>query len=253
MAQTRNSVVHLLSRAFHQPGLVSTYLRRRLRNRRLWKTSSSHPEFYRQVMADDVVHKTPRGAVGTASEERWLAIGRRQFDYLTAHGLARDDRLLEIGCGNLRAGWRFIDWLEPGRYTGVDISPEIVIEANRTIVDSGLQEKRPEIRLFDGLDLGFLPAGLYDVVHAHSVFSHAPPEVVGTLLSQAFRLLKPGGFFDFTYNLSETGETWGFLAEDYYYPFEVIIGMATDAGFTAEPAEGWSYKQDKIRAVVPLP
>jgi SAM-dependent methyltransferase len=202
-------------------------------------------------MADDVAHKTPKGAVGTASEDRWLAIGKLQFDYLTGHGLTRDDRLLDLGCGNLRAGWRFIEWLEPDRYTGVDISPEIVIEANRTIVERGLQEKRPEIRLFDGLDLRFLPAGAFDVVHAHSVFSHTPPEVVTTLLSEAYRLLKPGGFFDFTYNLSETDETWGFLAEDYYYPIEVIIGMATEAGFTAKPAEGWSYKQDKIRAVVP--
>ena len=33
-----------------------------------------------------------------------------QFDYLVEHGLKPGHRMLDIGCGNLRAGWRFIDY-----------------------------------------------------------------------------------------------------------------------------------------------
>ena len=32
-------------------------------------------------------------------------------------------RMLEIGCGNLRAGRLFIDYLDAGDYYGIDISP----------------------------------------------------------------------------------------------------------------------------------
>ncbi len=202
-------------------------------------------------MADDVVQKTPRGAVGTPEENRWLAIGKKQFAYLTRNGLEPQHNLLEIGCGNLRAGWRFIEYLQPGHYTGVDISPEILIEANRTIAERALQDKKPEVRLYDGLDLSFLPEAAFDVAHAHSVFSHTPPEVVSSILNGVLRALKPGGFFDFTYNRSETGAVWGFLEEDYYYPTQTLIEMAAESGFEAAPASGWSYKQEKLRAIVP--
>lgn len=236
-------------RGLHRPGLIVPYFRRRLRNRRLAAEATTHPEFYRRVMADDVRSKSPRGAVGTPGKQRWMRIGEMQFDYLTAHGLERRHKLLEIGCGNLRAGWRFISWLEPGSYTGVDISPEILIAANRTLMQRGLQEKIPRLMLYDGLDLGFLPGEHFDVAHAHSVFSHTPPEVVRGVLEGVGRLLKPGGFFDFTYNASDTGAIWGFLNEDYYYPTETLIQIARSLGFDAHPAEGWTYRQEKIRAI----
>ena len=35
-----------------------------------------------------------------------------QFDYLVKHGLRPADRILEIGCGNLRAGRLLIDYLD---------------------------------------------------------------------------------------------------------------------------------------------
>lgn len=190
--------------------------------------------------------------MGTASKKRWMRLGQMQFEYLSSHGLEPAHKLLEVGCGNLRAGWRFISWLDPGSYTGVDISPEILIAANQTLIDRGLQAKEPRLMLYDGLDLGFLPEEHFDAAHAHSVFSHTPTEVVQRLLEETWRVLKPGGFFDFTYNRSDTGSVWGFLNEDYYYPTETLVEIAASSGFDAAPAEGWSYKQDKIRAVKPV-
>ena len=40
-------------------------------------------------------------------------------------------RMLEIGCGNLRAGRLFIDHLDAGDYYGTDISPDILLAAQR--------------------------------------------------------------------------------------------------------------------------
>jgi ubiquinone/menaquinone biosynthesis C-methylase UbiE len=175
-----------------------------------------------------------------------------QFAYLSSHGLEQGHNLLEIGCGNLRAGWRFIAWLDVGAYTGVDISPEILLAANQTLVQRRLQSKQPRLMLYDGFDLGFIPGNHFDAAHAHSVFSHTPIEVVSRLLGEVWRVLKPGGFFDFTYNRSDTGEVWGFLNEDYYYPTETLIELAGSLGYEASPAEDWRYKQEKIRAVKPV-
>ncbi len=51
--------------------------------------------------------------------------------------------MLDIGCGNLRAGWRFIDYLEAGHYYGIDISPDILMAAKQTLTTQG---SRPRCR-----------------------------------------------------------------------------------------------------------
>ena len=75
----------------------------------------NHIAYYRAVMQDTVAQGAAR-AVGNSDRRHWRESGARQFDYLRKHGLRPGHRLLEIGCGNLRAGWRFIDYLEPGGY-----------------------------------------------------------------------------------------------------------------------------------------
>ena len=197
-------------------------------------------------MADDVKHRTAKGAVGTASEERWQAAGRKQFDFLTEHGLNRADNLLDIGCGNLRAGRRFIRYLEPGHYTGVDISPEILLAAQDTITEYELQDRSPRLFLVSGTSLAFLPAESFDVVHAHSVFTHTPLEVVTAYYEAVHRVLRPGGFFDFTYHHSDEGR-WSVLDEDYYYPTALLLDRAREAGFEGARLADWTYSQEKIR------
>ncbi len=246
MTRTRNSVLHLAERAVRNPGLVVPYMRRRIRNRRIRATATSHPEFYRGVMADDVAKRTAKGAVGTKDHKQWMALGRRQFRYLRANGLEPHHRILEIGCGNLRAGWRFIRYLEAGNYTGIDISPEILLAAREVIVERGLQEKRAVTMLARGTGLGSLPSQWFDVAHAHSVFSHTPLEVIESYLVDMRRVLKPSGFFDFTYNKTG-GETWDFLQEDYYFSTDLLTEVAATHGFQATPMTGWEHKQDKLR------
>jgi len=246
MARTRNSITHKALRAIRQPGLIGKYAHRVRRNRRIRRTTSSHPEFYRWVMADDVARRTANGAVGTESAAKWEKIGRKQFRYLRNHGLKRSSDLLEIGCGNLRAGRHFIKFLGVDQYTGVDISPEILLAAHETIVADGLQDKRPRLFLVSGTSLDFLPAASIDVAHAHSVFSHTPLEVIESYLEAVHRLLRPGGFFDFTYHHTDS-EPWDFLEEDYYYPTRLLIEKARTAGFAGERLDDWVYSQAKIR------
>ena len=252
VARTRNSLMHKTAQAFRKPALVKKYARRVLRNKRLQRTSQSHPEFYRAVMADDVKHRKAIGAVGTEREGRWKAVGKKQFRYLRSHGLDRHHHLLEIGCGNLRAGRHFIRYLEPGHYTGVDISPEILLAAQDTIVQDGLQDRDSRLFVVAGTSLAFLPADRFDVVHAHSVFSHTPIEVIVAYFDEVYRVLRPGGFFDFTYHDTDE-KPWNFLEEDYYYPTDLLLEYARKAGFVGGPADEWIYPQPKIRLVKPIP
>jgi ubiquinone/menaquinone biosynthesis C-methylase UbiE len=172
-----------------------------------------------------------------------------QFDYLIGHGLKPGDRMLEIGCGNLRAGRLFIDYLDAGNYYGIDISPDILLAATDTVEEYGLQRKLPRLTLVRDMSLGFLPDGHFTVVHAHSVFSHSPIEVIDECLRTVRRVMAPGGFFDFTFDRTE-GAEHHVLHEDFYYRTETLIALAARHGLQARFMADWEllpHEQSKLR------
>jgi len=59
----------------------------------------------------------------------------------------------------------------------------------------------PFIRLAftNDLTLASLPAGYFNVVHANSVFTHCPIEVIEECFAHVGRLMAPGAIFDFTF------------------------------------------------------
>jgi SAM-dependent methyltransferase len=110
-----------------------------------------------------------------------------QFTLLFRAGLRETHRLLDVGCGSLRAGRLFIPYLRPGNYYGV--------EPNRWLVDEGiarelgsdiLRVKQPTFSTVDDFSFGSLGTR-FDFVIAHSILSHT----FSDLASRAFR-----GFHD---------------------------------------------------------
>lgn len=256
LSANRSRLGHKVRYALRNPRRVLPYLRRAGRNTRLrLRHGGDHVAYYRAVMASDTA-RSPEAAVGgNPSRDRWLAIGQMQYDYLVGHGLTPQDRMLEIGCGNLRAGWRFIKHLEPGHYYGIDISPDILIEAKKTLVRYGLQDRLPYLTAVRDLTLDFLPEARFTVVHAHSVFSHSPLEVIDECLAHVGRVMAPGGFFDFTFDRTE-GAEHQVLGEDFYYRTETLTRLAEKHGLRARFMDDWErlpHGQSKLRVAVAPP
>ncbi|MFF8831947.1 class I SAM-dependent methyltransferase [Streptomyces sp. NPDC015131] len=250
LLRNRSRLGHQIRYALTHPQRVVPHLRRAARNARLrLRHGDDHVAYYRAVMASDTA-RSPEAAVGgVPSHARWLAVGQMQYDYLVGHGLRPGDRMLEIGCGNLRAGWRFIEHLEPGHYYGIDISPDILVEAKKTVVRYGLQRKLPYLTPVDDLRLDFLPDAAFTVVHAHSVFSHSPLRVLDECLAHVGRVLAPGGFFDFTFDRTE-GQEHQVLGEDFYYRTDTLVRLAGEHGLTARFMDDWEHLphgQSKLR------
>ncbi|MFD9337988.1 class I SAM-dependent methyltransferase [Streptomyces sp. NPDC060028] len=248
LTANRESLAHKVRHAASHPNRIAPYLKRAARDRWLAFKHPDHVSYYRAVMASDT-RRGSEAAVGSQTHERWLALGRMQFDYLLGHGLMPGARMLDIGCGNLRAGWRFIDYLYEGHYYGVDISPDILMEAKRTLTGRGLQAKVPHLTITKNLTLDFLPDGHFDVVHAHSVFSHSPIDVIDECLAHVGRVLAPGGYFDFTFDRT-TGTEHQVLREDFYYRTQTLVDLAAGHGLAARFMEDWEelgHGQSKIR------
>jgi SAM-dependent methyltransferase len=95
----------------------------------------------------------------------------------------------------------------------------------------------------------FLPDASFDVVHAHSVFSHSPLSVIEECFTHIGRILKPEGFFDFTFNRTD-GRERQVLREDFYYRTDTLVELADRCGLDAAFMDDWEamqLRQSKIR------
>jgi SAM-dependent methyltransferase len=249
----RSRLAFMIRYAMRHPGRIVPHARRLSRDAVLRLRNRDHMSYYRAVMRSDAA-RSDEGAVGSHTHESWLKIGQMQFDYLVSHGLKPGMRMLEIGCGNLRAGRLFIEHLDAGDYYGIDISPDILLAAQRTLAEAHLQHKLPHLTLVQDLKLEFLPAGNFDVVHAHSVFSHCPIEVIDECLAHVDRVMKPDGFFDFTFDRTE-GAEHHVLREDFYYRTETLVALAGRHGLTGQLMNDWEelpHPQSKLRISRPV-
>lgn len=244
IGRMRRGPLELLTKAATSPQRIVPALKREARNHILWrKAKGDMVAYYRSVVEADVRSVDPNRAIGSFSQEHWLEIGQKQFSYLLAHGLKPSDRLLEIGCGNLRAGWRLIDYLDADNYTGTDIAPSVLASAKAVVAERHLESKNPTLLLVDEMSLTVLADRSFDVIHAHSVFTHLSLDIIDACVATAARLLKPEGFFDFTY-LAGSGNV---KLEDFYYQPDQLEEIAQSHGFRAERMGDWQYSQQKMR------
>ena len=76
---------------------------------------------------------------------KWSKIGRLQFDFLLEHGLQPQHKLLDIGCGCLRGGIHFINYLEANNYYGLDINESLIKAAWHEVKLAQLAAKNPQL------------------------------------------------------------------------------------------------------------
>jgi hypothetical protein len=111
LSKNHSRLLFKVGYAVRYPRRILPYRRRWARDVRLGLRTRDHVSYYRAVMHANVA-RSPEFAVGGGTHEAWLRQGQTQFDYLLGHGLDPGMRVLEIGCGNLRAGRLLIDYLE---------------------------------------------------------------------------------------------------------------------------------------------
>jgi SAM-dependent methyltransferase len=248
----RSRLSYKIAFAVKHPGQVVPYARRVCVDAWLRAKTRDHVSYYRAVMK----YKAGRSidmAVGSRSHQQWLEFGQMQFDYLVKHGLVATDHMLEVGCGNLRAGRLFIDYLDPGNYYGIDISPDILLAAQDVLTESGLQDKLPTLTPVRDLTLTFLPAAYFTVVNANSVFTHCPLPIIDECFAHVGRIMAPGGIFDFTFYRADDAE-YDVHREDFYYRTDTLLELARTHGLEARLMDDWHDPYDlqpKIRLTFP--
>ncbi|NHC23983.1 class I SAM-dependent methyltransferase [Nocardioides sp. IC4_145] len=131
---------------------------------------------------------------------KWDEMGQLQLDFLLGQGLEPSMRLLDVGCGSLRAGRLLVPYLDPGHYYGIDIGHDIVQAGYDLELDDAARERLPvqNLRITDRFDADFgVP---FDMAIAQSVFTHVSLNHIRLCLYRVAKVMKPGGKFYATFS-----------------------------------------------------
>jgi len=136
---------------------------------------------------------------------KWQAMGTLQLDFLVGEGLMPSHRLLDVGCGALRGGIRFVEYLDPGNYYGLDINASLLDVGYEQELPAELRARLPRenLRATDRFDCDFGVA--FDYAIAQSVFTHVSLNHIRLCLYRVAQRLGSDGRFYATFFEAPSG------------------------------------------------
>ena len=120
----------------------------------------------------------------------WKELQEYQFNFLLNAGLQPCHTLLDIGCGPLQGGRRFIEYLDPNNYVGIDIRDEPIVEAYRQIARYKLAEKNPTLIVTSSFGKHELDGRKFDFFWISQLLYHLTLESVETLFGSVVNQMK---------------------------------------------------------------
>lgn len=172
---------------------------------------------------------------------RWNEIGKLQLKFLEEQGMQPSDKLLDVGCGTLRAGIHFIDYLKPEKYSGMDISDNAIDAAGEIVKQEDLQKKKPNLLVNKDLKFNEFNEN-FDYIIAHSLCTHLPAEKVTELFSNVRKVMTENSEFYATFNTPSRGEDYVIEGPaSYRYSAKKIIHLAEKNGLTPRKIPSYSH------------
>jgi hypothetical protein len=121
--------------------------------------------------------------------------GRLQLSTLVREGICPSSKLLDVGCGCLRAGYWLVRLLDPECYFGIEPNSKMLQAGIDHVLGPALQaEKRPAFDANDRFDFSVFGVQ-FDVILARSIWTHAPKSQIQTMLDGFCQNSSPDAFF----------------------------------------------------------
>jgi len=184
-----------------------------------------------------------RGYVGGL----WEEIGSLQMNFLLKEGLERSNCLLDIGCGSLRGGVHFINYLDEGNYIGIDknsklISEGIKHELNEKLINS----KKPILINTENFNFKLIKK-TPDISLAQSLFTHLNIEDIRFCLKNLRELVPNKHRFYATFLEGSTilNRKNSNSFSVFFYSFSSIRDLALELGWEAYYIGDWEHPRNQ--------
>ena len=163
----------------------------------------------RKLWGEAVAKNVVDTGVADASGLRWL-------EFLVDSGLKRSHRVLEYGCGSLRLGKSVIEFLEPERYVGLDITDFFYLAGIENYLGGVLLEaKKPWFGVIGSDEHERIRGDFkFDIGFSTLALMHVPPAEIDEYFRNVLELMHSTSVFYFDFQpslfvLKKNSLTWG--------------------------------------------
>ena len=139
---------------------------------------------------------------------QWDEHRRFQIEMLKGQGLKPYHDFLEIGCGPLTVAIPLIDYLEPNRYTGVDVRSSVLDLSWKEVGKAELSSKNPRLICSSSFASSELSDQRFDMIYSFSVLYHLSDDILDTYFASISNRLRPSGFCIANVNTHIPSDKW---------------------------------------------
>ncbi len=157
---------------------------------RLKHPFAPYEDYYVHSVMKKIREGSGHPAIGSAS--RPVREHSELLEFLQKYGLQPTDVAVDYGCGSLRLGRAVIDYLEPGKFWGVDITDEFYKLGLEAMDPAWLQQKAPKLGVINPETLAKVKADRPRLIGSWHVCSKVPEARLDAYIGNIVSLLSPG-------------------------------------------------------------
>lgn len=179
---------------------------------------------------------------------KWDQIGKLQYDFLLKEGLKPENCLLDIGCGALRGGVHFIQYLNEGNYLGFDKNKELIdIGIKRELGEQLSNLKKPEFVVSSSFEFDkFKKKPQYSL--SLSLFTHLNSSEIESCLHNLKQFVDEGHFYYATFFLGDSvkNPTNSHSLDHFEYSVREMRTFGENAGWKVEYLGDWCHPRKQM-------
>lgn len=174
----------------------------------------------------------------------WESVAKLQYDFMLAKGLRPDDKFVDVGCGALRGGRYFIQYLNQGNYHGLDKHIELIIYGVvRELGVPSFRQKMPHFVVSDSFEFERLGSA-FDRGLAQSLFTHLSAADISLCLGRLYKAAADGCQFYVTFFESDAAvrnPELSHSARGFKFTRAEMENFGTDAGWQPYYIGDWGH------------
>lgn len=167
--------------------------------------------------------------------EYFTASGDEDLTAMKALGLMPHHTMFEFGTGEGRSAQHFVGYLEPGHFTGNDISVERSRRFHEYFEAINLSDRKPRHLVTSDNSFEWFDGETFDYIFSQAVISHMPDDECKEVLANLHKIMHRDSIAAFVFSEVDGGPaSLRYTAKDFFRSPQLVIEWANQFGLVGE-------------------